>query len=208
MQPLAIIEHDAAFASRLRGALESDGFRTETFSTAESALPRLLHREFALAFIDLGLDAADPFSLCREASPITPVIAVNRGPAQELCMRALDAGADDCICHRVTDREVVARVRNLLRRAQVSYGSDDRLTTVVSEMRVRVADHVHDLTLGETAVLTALLDRAPSPMTVLDIAHAIGAKRGTVESRIKSLRKKLGPGRLVSRGRFGYQLEG
>lgn len=205
MRPLAIIENDGAFALRLLVMIEAAGFRAMIFPHAGQAVPLLRERHFALALVDLAMEDVDPLAFCRETSPFVPLIVFGRD--DESCTRALDAGADDCICRSVGSRELIARIRNLLRRAEQPLSDRDELTAVVSEMRIRLDDHVHNLTAGETAVLTALLDRAPSPMTVDEIARAIVANRGTVESRIKSLRKKLGAERLVSRGRFGYQIE-
>lgn len=204
MRPLVILENDAAAGEGLRWTLIAAGFRAELFDTAEAALPRLRSLGCALAIIDIGIDGA--FEICREASALLPVIAITPCNSDELCIRAFESGADDCICRPIVERELVARVRNVLRRSHESATEYDEVTAMVSEMRVRVADEVRDLTAGETAVLATLLEHAPTPMTALQIAHAIGANRRTVESRIKGLRKKLGPGRLVSRGAFGYQL--
>jgi DNA-binding response OmpR family regulator len=65
---------------------------------------------------------------------------------------------------------------------------------------------VHELSRGEAEVLTLLLEHAPAPITTMEMARLLPAKRATIESRIKSLRKKLGSDRLVTRGRFGYEL--
>lgn len=207
MRPLAILENDATLGADLRLTMEGAGFHVEVFQAATAALPLLRNQVFSLAILDLGIRDADPFAICREVSDAVPIIALSARDGQEVCVRAFESGADDCICRPVVDRELVARVRNVLRRAShdeaAAYGE---MASVVSEMRVRVETEVRNLTAGETAVLAALLDHAPAPMTALEIAQAIGAKRGTVESRIKSLRKKLGRERLVSRGRFGYQL--
>lgn len=51
-----------------------------------------------------------------------------------------------------------------------------------------------------------LLEHAPTPLPIAVLTEILGAPRGTVESRIESVRSKLGPGRLVSRGSLGYQL--
>ena len=208
MRPLAIIESDAPFALQLLRAVESARFRAAIFPFAKPALPLLRERLFALTLLDLYIADADALEICRETSPLVPTIVVTRaGDPQELCASALDAGADDCICHDVGARELVARVRNVLRRAELPFESHDRMAAAVSEMRVHLDDRVENLTRGETAVLAALLDRAPTPMTTEEIGRAVGATRGTVESQIKSLRRKIGPERLVSRGRFGYQIE-
>ncbi len=206
MRPLAIIERDATRAARLRAAIEEAGFRAELFDAARSALPLLHDRAFALAILDLGIEDADPFEVCRDASGVVPLIALASNRAEETCIRAIESGADDCICRPVPDREPIARVRNVLRRTEETGAEHDHLAAMVSEMRVRVGDDVRNLTSGEAAVLAVLLDHAPSPLTTSEIAVAIGAKRGTVESRIKSLRRKLGGGRLVSRGRLGYEI--
>ena len=208
MRPVAIIEDDAPFALQLLRALESASFRAAIFPSAKAALPLLRDRHFGLILIGLGMPDADPLALCRELSVEVPTIAIARHDVtQELCASALDAGADDCICRGVGTRELVARVKNVLRRVELPHAAHDRMAAAVSEMRVHLDDGVQNLTRGETAVLAALLDRAPTPMTTEEIARTIGASRGTVESRIKSLRRKIGPQRLVSRGRFGYQID-
>lgn len=209
MQPLAIIESDAALSVEIRSAVESAGFRTGSFPDAASALAGLRQYHYSLAILDLDRDDADPIVLCHEASEIVPIIAITSQPAEETCIRALAAGADDCICRPIRDRELVARVRNVLRRA---YGDEEthaglaELSLSVAEMRVHAGNTMHELSRGETELLALLLAHTPKPLTATQIAAMLPAPRGTVESRIKSLRKKLGAERLVSRGRFGYQV--
>jgi len=208
MRPLAIIERDASQALQLLGALEAAGFRGAVFTAATPALPLLRERHFALALLDLCVTDVPALEVCREISPFTPIITLaSPRAAMDACMSALESGADDCICRGIGARELIARIRNVLRRAEPAHEDHGQLAAVVSEMRVRHDGRVDNLTAGEAAVLTALIDHAPAPMTIVEIAHAIGANRGTVESRIKSLRRKLGPARLVSRGRLGYQVE-
>lgn len=209
MQPLAIIESDAALSVEIRSAVESAGFRTGSFHDAASALAGLRQNRFSLAILGLDRHDADPIALCREASEVVPVIAITSRRGEETCVRALAVGADDCICRPIQDRELVARVRNVLRRAHVeeeTHAGLAELSLSVAEMRVHSGDAVHDLSRGETEVLALLLAHAPKPLTSAQLAALLPAPRGTVESRIKSLRKKLGPERLVRRGGFGYQV--
>jgi DNA-binding response OmpR family regulator len=207
MRPLAIIEVESAHAASVRESLEAAGFRSECFSTGSAALPRLRAQEFALAIVDLDLRDTDPFALCNEASRLMPVITVASACAEEACIRALECGADDCIQRRTSGRELVARVRGVLRRTDFPdlRPSSEAFAISIAEMRVRADGVTHNLTRGETEVLALLVD-APAPVSALRMAALLQARRGTVESRIKSLRRKLGPGRLVSRGSLGYQL--
>jgi DNA-binding response OmpR family regulator len=207
VRPLAIIEPDAVYSASLRATLEAAGFRAECFPTAAIALPALRTRAFALAIVDLDLRDTDPYAVCREVSPNVPVITVAAECGEDSCVRALECGADDCVMRSTTGRELVARVHNVLRR--MPHRDDaDALETSLSEMRVRAGDATHDLTRGETEVLAILVQHAPAPVTVTRMCDLLPVKRGTIESRIKSLRRKLGKGRLVSRGSLGYQLVG
>ncbi len=206
MRPLAIIENDVAMSGQIRSAVEAAGFRADSFRDGASALTNLSRRTFALAILDLDLIDTDPFSVCREASRFVPVIALASDCAEELCLRAFESGADDCVARQVPGRELVARIRNVLRRAEEQENESDTLLAAVSEMRIRGEGEPRDLTRGEAELLALLLSRTPTPLTVTQMAEILRVKRGTLESRIKTLRKKLGPEKLVSRGSLGYQL--
>jgi len=207
MRPLAIIESDVALSTELRSTLETAGFRTECFYSGSAALPHLRAQAFALAILDLDLSDTDAFVVCAEASRHIPVITMTSACVEDLCVRALECGADDCIARRTPGRELVARIRSVLRRSEtLDEGTLHSLAVSISEMRIRAKDATHNLTRGETEILSMLVSHAPTPVPALRMAQLLGARRGTIESRIKSLRKKLGAGRLVSRGSLGYQL--
>lgn len=210
MRPVVIIENDASLSAALRSTLEAAGFRTESYASATAALPELRRRSFSLAILGLDIVDTDPFAVCREASGVVPVITVasecGRG---DLCTRALNCGADDCVPREMAGRELVARVRNVLRRTAgdgESPPEEEALSLSIAEMRVRRGEEVLDLTAGETELLALLLHHAPTPLTASRIAELLGARKATVDSRVKSLRRKLGRGRIANRGGFGYQL--
>lgn len=208
MRPLAIIERDGADRAVPRATIEAAGFRTEFYTSAADALTSLRQRPFALAII--AIDRSDAaFELCRQASELVPVIALAPDPAAETCVRAFDSGADDCVARTVPPRELIARVRNVLRRTtgwEDGHEGETLLAQSLLSMRVRNGHATYDLTLGEAQVLRALMDEAPRPITPLALAQRLQANRGTIESRLQSLRNKLGPEKLISRGRLGYQL--
>ena len=210
MRPFAIIEPNAAARLELRNAVEDAGFRTHCFSDGAAALTMLAHDTFSLAIF--GLDAADgdPFEICRSISRIVPLITVSSKCDAETCARALESGADDCVQSHLQPRELVARVRNVLRRANGEDAPGDTdlhpLSISLSEMRVRNGDAVHELSRGEADVLALFVEHAPRPLSATQIAEVLGANRSTVQSRIKSLRRKIGASRLATRAGFGYYL--
>lgn len=205
MRPLAIIEPDAGYSAALRATLEAAGFRAECFATGTAAAAELRAHAFRLAILALDLRDTDPYAMCREVSRHVPVITVAAECGVEACVRALECGADDCVARATPGRELVARVHNVLRRMQDHdrYGS---LEASLAEMRVHAGAATYDLTRGETEVLAVLLQHAPAPVTLAQICATLGAKRHTVTARLKSLRRKLGRDRLVTRGSLGYQL--
>jgi DNA-binding response OmpR family regulator len=209
MRPLAIIEQDSTTSKNLLRSVEAAGFRADCFPDSASALSSLRQRPFSLAILDLDLRDDDPFAVCREMSRLVPVITISAEGDEDVRVRAFEAGADDCVTHTLTARELIARVRNILRRASSSSDTCelDALSISLREMRVRSGGAVHELSRGETEILALLLEHSPAPLTPADMAKRLPAKRSTIESRIKSLRKKLGPGRLLSRGTFGYVLK-
>jgi DNA-binding response OmpR family regulator len=207
----AIIERDCSSRTQLRAAAETAGLHADLFDRAAPALTLLRERSYCLVIVDLAIADTDPYALCREVSPLVPVIALTDTPDPEVFVRAFESGADDCLRRPIAHRELVARIRNVIRRANAGRTIEEErfadLSLVISEMRVRIGNKASDLTRGETELLAALLSHAPSPVTIDRIAQDLGAKRATIGSRIKSLRKKLGPDRIVSRGKFGYQIE-
>lgn len=205
MRPVAIIQHDHEACSRLCSVIEAAGLRSECFSEATHAIEDLRKRMFTLAVIDLDTLDTDPYAVCEEASRIVPVLTTSTRDDEEICLKAFACGADDHVVTPLPGRELVARIRNLLRRGVAP--SRDPMSIYVSEMRVRDGEHLHELTRGEAEVLSLLLQYAPAPLTALRMSALLGVRRGTIESRIKSLRRKIGTGRLISRGRFGYQIE-
>lgn len=209
MRPLAIIDPTAS-STILRRDIEAAGFRADCFVDASTALAALRLRPYALALLDLDLREGDPFGVCREVSSLVPVIAMTADSREDICVQAFESGADDCVVRTLAGRELVARVRNVLRRSgsenEAATRELDTLSISLPEMRIRKGDVVHELSRGETEVLTLLLERSPAPITTVEMARVLPAKRATIESRIKSLRRKLGPDRLVTRGRFGYEL--
>ncbi len=195
----------------LPAALEAERFVVSRFDNGLIS-SAVRERVFAVVLLELGEVAG--IELCRDLATDHRVIAVTSEPGDEECLLAFGAGAVDCVRSPYAHREVIARVRNLLRRVEPCHdkSGEQRSGMIASleSMRVRAGNRTIDLTRGEAAILRILLERAPAPVNVAQIAELLSQitplSRRTVESRIKSLRRKLGAEHLVTRVRIGYQL--
>ncbi|HVR41768.1 MAG TPA: response regulator transcription factor [Thermoanaerobaculia bacterium] len=209
MGPIALVEDDAALARTLRTSLESEGFRIEWLSDADSA-SALGETLFALALIDLEFRHASALALCRKASSLQPVIAFTGHADVETRIDALDSGAADCLVRPFNIRELAIRMRNVLGRTAAPADYDDgELSFSLDAMTVRVHGTDHALTHGESDILGILLAHTPMPVPLDQIAQLLPVEDrvqpGTIESRIKSLRRKLGADRIVTRRGWGVQ---
>ena len=210
IRPLALIEPDPLYAASIRRTFEEAGYHVDCFADPGAAFDSLRTRAFGLTIVELDRSSFDPFTVTSEISALMPVLTITSNPSEEQCVKALQSGADDCICRPFRDRELIARTRNILRRngAGDTSGAEapSNLMISIAEMRATADGVTHDLTRGEADVLAALLAHAPTPLSSTQLAELVSAERGTVESRIRSLRQKLGPHHLVTRGRLGYEL--
>lgn len=216
MFTLALIESDATHRRALRSLLEAEEFRVHTYETAGMALNAVRAASFDVCVLDLDLPDADGIAVCgtiRREKPRMPVIASTERYEEFRCVEALLAGADDVVPKPVSGRELLARIRAVLRRSGKQRSGptyqDDQLTVLIDEMRVVVRDRPVPLSLGETRVLALLIRESPAPVSVTRIHRELATgdaeiKRGTIEARIKSLRRKLGKDRIETRAQFGY----
>ncbi len=123
-------------------ALEDEGYIVSTISTAEEALDCFANKSFDLVLIDLMLPGMDGFQLCRtirNRSGVPIIIVTARSDSHDV-VGGLEAGADDYVTKPFVVKELAARIRALLRRAQTS---DDSLEIVrIGDIEVRVAEGV------------------------------------------------------------------
>jgi DNA-binding response OmpR family regulator len=209
MRSVAIIESQQNLSSTISAALRAEGLQAVTLRPEEGK-QRLESYAFALLVLDL-LAVADPYEFCRSVADRQPIIAVAANGDLDACVQILDAGAADCVPRSISTRELVARVVNLLWRAENRHPSSAGYElNSMDAMRVRVGNEFRDLSRGEAEVLSVLVEHAPAPLTIDQVLELLRSspkvKRGTIASRLKSLRQKLGPGWIEVRAGFGYQL--
>lgn len=116
MNPIAVVEDEADVRSAVVEALERHGFEVIEGSTILDA--RRLASSASLLLLDLGLPDGDGLALCRELAAVVPIIVISARGDETDRVVALELGADDYLAKPFSTRELVARCRSVLRRAE------------------------------------------------------------------------------------------
>lgn len=203
MPSILLVEDEAAIADTVLYALRSEGFDAQHCLTGQDALRAAREGRHDLAILDVGLPDIGGFALCRELrrGRDLPVIFLTARDAEADRVLGLELGADDYVVKPFSPRELVARVRALLRRVQAGAGQLAASAIGAFEhdaegRRVRFHGHALDLTRYEYGLLAALLAR---PGAVLSRAQLMDRVWGdalesgdrTVDTHVKTLRAKL-----------------
>ncbi len=205
-----IVEDEPSIAQTVQFALESEGFSTEHFATGASCLEGLAAHSPTLILLDVGLPDGNGFDIFRQIRQHSsaPVIFLTARGEEIDRVVGLEMGADDYIVKPFSLRELVARVRVVLRRFGDSPASDEQASQhqagnksnvfVIDSLRRQISfrSTVLDLTPHEYRLLETLINqpgRVFSRGQLLDRAWDNPDHRleRTVDSHIKSLRNKL-----------------
>ena len=221
-QRILIVEDEPKIARLVADYLAGSGFEPHHLDHGNSVLPWLEETRQAaegpaLVLLDLMLPGTDGLTLCREIRqrwPALPVIMLTARVEEVDRLLGLELGADDYICKPFSPREVVARVKAVLRRTQLASGPDALGSDLIlDEEGWRALADGHDLAL--TAVeyqLLKVMMHAPGRIFSRDQLmdhmyrdHRIVSER-TVDSHVKKLRRKIAdiwPEREVIRSVYG-----
>ncbi len=211
-----LIEDDDTISSPLVRGLEREGFLVDHADSGATAQERLGHARPDVVLLDLGLPDLDGFELCRQirARSHVPIIVVTARSEEIDRVVGLELGADDYVVKPFGFRELVARIRAVLRRGghpdeEPSLGP---LTVDRRTRRASVDGAVLTLTPKEFDLLALLADdpgAVCSRQRILDEVwdpHWYGPTK-TLDVHIASLRRKLGRPDLIETVRgVGYRL--
>ncbi len=117
---ILLVEDDDSIADMLRGFFERDGFRFLHALTGEEAIERLRIRPVSVVLLDLNLSGMDGVETCRRIREFTqvPVLMLTARDSEIDKVLGLELGADDYVTKPFSPRELMARVKAVLRRSE------------------------------------------------------------------------------------------
>ena len=216
---ILVVEDEPAIAESVAYALGRDGFSVTLAATASAAAT--LADAADLVVLDLMLPDGSGFDLIAEwrRTKRIPIIVLSSRDGEADRVVALEAGADDYVTKPFSPREVVARVRAVLRRSQTEIalaGAPNALSVEASTRRARANGSSLELTRVEFDVLACLLEQ---PGRVYSRGELITRVWGdgfaitdrTIDSHVKALRKKVAeagaePGLIETVRGVGYRV--
>lgn len=194
---IMIVEDEAELASVVADYARAAGYTPIVFGDGAQALAAIRRAPPALIVLDLMLPGLDGLSLCRAVRSFSdvPIVIVTARVEEVDRLLGLETGADDYLCKPFSPRELMARIKAILRRA----GSAATMTALaLDEAARRFAIHGQalDLTPTEYAILAALARRPGQVLSraqLLDAAKAdnLDANDRAIDSHVKNLRRKI-----------------
>ncbi|MBL77964.1 MAG: DNA-binding response regulator [Acidimicrobiaceae bacterium] len=175
-----VVEDEASFADALTVGLEREGFEVEVAADGVAALEAFDRREPDLVLLDLMLPRLSGLDVCRQIRTRSqvPVIMVTAKGAEVDTVVGLEVGADDYVTKPYRLRELVARMRAVLRRAEAPDGRDP--DTGPSASAVEVGDVLVDPDRHEVRVRGEVV---AMPLREFELLHLLVSNVGRVLTR-------------------------
>ena len=203
MKPrILVVEDEPGIADTIRYALATDGFDPLLCSTGSDALLRLGDTAIALIVLDVGLPDINGFALFKriQAQTDVPVIFLTARSDEIDRVVGLELGADDYMAKPFSPRELVARIRTVLRRVQKIQRAPTAPNTPIAideeRRRIRYYGQALELSRYEYGLLKTLATRPGRVYTRDELLRLVwdGTSESfdrTVDAHIKTLRAKL-----------------
>ena len=215
---ILVVDDEPRIVQLVRDYLEHGGFTVLTASDGPSALRSARTGRPDLVVLDLGLPGVDGLDVARSLrrDGEVPIIILSARTDESVKLVGLELGADDYLTKPFSPKELVARVRAVLRRATdaaepseiIRVGSDVELD--VPRMEARFEGRRVDLTKTEFQILAAM---ARQPGRVFTRSQLLDAVRGVaiesyeraIDAHIKNIRRKIGARHIETVFGVGYR---
>ena len=199
---ILVVEDEKKIARLLCDYLEKAGFITSSMARGDWVVSQVRQIHPDLILLDIMLPGLDGMEICREIRKFSkiPIIMITARVEEIDRLLELELGADDYICKPFSPREVVARVKAVLRRAGPEEGVEELvmgpilLDDLIHE--VRIDGHVVNLTPSEFNLLKLLMSqpgRVFSRSILIEkvLGYDFAGYERTIDSHVKNLRKKI-----------------
>lgn len=208
MNKILIIDDDEELCELVAEYLTVEGFQTEAVHDGEKGLQKALSGEYEMAILDVMLPKKNGFDVLRElrkTSKLPILMLTARGDDMERIV-GLEIGADDYLPKPFNPRELVARLRAILRRVQTNEETKevtnehltvDDIEVSLSGRVAKIKDETLNLTAIEFDLLVALLNEAGKIVKKEDLSRQVLDRQlspydRSLDMHISNLRKKLG----------------
>jgi DNA-binding response OmpR family regulator len=200
---ILVVDDEKKLVTILKGYLEQAGYSVATAYDGQQALTVFRHEKPALVLLDLNLPVMDGLDVCRtlRKESSVPVIMLTARVEETDRLIGLELGADDYIVKPFSPREVVARVRAVLRRAEGQIVRDQVLSAgdLVMDLEkhtVHLKERALDLTPTEFDLLAVMMQNPGRAFTRLQLldqvqGEAFEGYERTVDAHVKNLRQKI-----------------
>ena len=222
---ILVVDDDKKIVELVTAYLKRDGYHVLAAYDGQQAIDLARHKQPDLIILDLALPQVDGMDVCRvlRAESNVPIIMLTARTTEDDKLTGLGLGADDYVTKPFSPRELVARVRTVLRRVgeKESGPPEVRFGDVVMDFvrhEVRMSGQVVSLTPTEFRLLEVLVKEPGKAFKRLELLEQVcgyeyeGLER-TIDAHVKNLRKKIEPepGRpryIVTVPGVGYRFEG
>lgn len=193
-----IVEDERDLAAIMLDYVRAAGYAASSVADGTSALAQVRAGAADLLVLDIMLPGLDGLAVCAAVRTFSdlPIILVTAKVEEIDRLLGLETGADDYVCKPFSPRELVARIKALLRRARPAAERSGAIEIDAAARSVRVLGHALDLTRTEFDLLAAMAKRPGtifSRAQLLDIANRdnLDVADRAVDTHIKNLRRKL-----------------
>ncbi len=205
VKSVLVVEDEIKIARLVRDYLEQAGFAVLEAADGPAALTMARRDTPDAIVLDLGLPGMDGLDVTRRlrATSSVPIIILTARSDETDRVVGLELGADDYVVKPFSPKELVARIRAVLRRADATLGGGEviragEVTIDLPKMRVTVGDEVVDLTATEFDLLATLArhpGRIYSRAQLLDAVHGVAFEsyERSVDAHVKNIRRKIEP---------------
>jgi two-component system KDP operon response regulator KdpE len=202
---ILVVDDEPALRKTVRTALAGSGFNVEEAGTGAEAISAVRQRTFDLVLLDVNMPGSSGVETCRQIRSFAPrigIIMVTVRDAEEDKVRALEAGADDYVTKPFPFRELIARVRAVLRRTHADTSQElgtlqagDLKMDLNHRMLWKGGDEIR-LSPKEFDLLSFLMKSEGVPLTHMSLLRKVwGAEYGNeleyLRTYIRMLRKKI-----------------